>query len=207
MMNFDIYDNAMMTMITSQVHQIRKNRTTNNTRSSTACCVVCITGGPQSGKRTLAQYLSTRICVQLLLFEVQPVAISSVHKLTSQILATHKHNPFTAVAIVCALHCEKADILLPVSTCISPSKLFTHLGVTRNRLKIHQWNITRAMNRNTDIEIGDLHMKLFHCLYTKRCKTSIRKVAEDLDYLAFLENLGSLEMTNEFVKRRPHVML
>lgn len=198
-MSKNIYDNSTIGLIINYVHEMRKG-------ARTAGCVVCITGPAQSGKKTLAQHLSAHITVKLSAFEVQQVAIVSVHKLTKTSLAAHKQNPFTAVTIVCALHSEVSDMAVHMSSCILASKLFSKLGITKNRLKVHGWNITRALNRNVDMDIDEVHTKLFNTLYTKRCNTSIRRVAEDLDYLAFLETLGSMDTTMVFMQQRPHVL-
>ena len=195
----DIYDHSTVGMIINHVHETRK--------SAARGCVVCITGPPQSGKNTFAKHLSAHITVNLTRFEVQPVAIVSVHRLTKASFAAHRQNPFTAVTIVCALHSDVSNMAIHVSSCILASKLFSKLGITKNRLRVHGWNITRALNRNVDMEIDELHMKLFNSLYTKRCKTSIRKVAEDMDYLAFLETLGSMDTTMVFMRQRPHVLV
>ena len=208
-MVLDIYDHSTLNLMISQIQRIRKAKAVQLQAGKTnnAACVVCITGPMQSGKNMLASYLVPKIHIDLELCEVQKIALIQASRLTAKQYTHHCKNPFVALTIVCASQVDKADFTIPVSNCISSSKLSKELSITMNRLRMHSMNFSAAMNQNIDMTIEELHMKLFNCMYTKRCKTSIHKVASDLDYLSYLTIIDNMDITCIFTRQRPHVMV
>ena len=171
-----------------------------------ATCVVCVTGGAQSGKRSLAEFIKSELRNKITRVgvEVKNCDITCVSTLTNKLYLEYCMACFVSVVIVCAKQCTHCDVTVKVADCLSAPALYKHLGIRMNVLSACGMNMSLAMSPVCD-SLDTMHLNLLKRMYTKRCRASIHVVADDMDYLSQLTVLQNVQLTELFIKRMPHV--
>lgn len=197
----DIYLNDMISAMAVQIDFLRKQRVQLLSRRSSASVVVCIHGPPQSGKITLARFLSRRLQVELHGFEAIPVEIVSGVAFGKAKYNECTSNAFVAVYLVCSAEKCVCDFDISVLCLYSKTKLLRHLNVKLANLKAFGYNLSLTMcDSVTDTFTKTEKLNIIHKeLYSKKSRTGIDHLADDLDFVAFLDECPEEGVTDQFI--------
>lgn len=201
---YDIYNQNSVALVLQQLHNVRGSKVS----ACGPCAVVlCICGPAHSGRESLAKHIRKKVKVERTGMEVRDTEIVKVHTLNRKEFMQHSQQQFVAVMIVCAVECTHADVTVSVVQCLSPSKLLRHMGIKLSHLYSCQLNMASAMAPGAREDIDSMHGALFNCMYTKRCRAGMRRVAADLDFLSTLTVIDNEELTQLFLESMPHVRM
>lgn len=200
----DIYNQNSVALVLEQLHHVRAAKVS----ARGPCAVVlCVCGPPHSGRESLAMHIRKKVRVERTGMEVRDTEVVKVHTLNRREFTQHSRQHFVAVMIVCAVECMHADITVAVAQCLSPSKLLRHMGIKLSHLYACELNMASAMAPSVKADAESMHSALFNCMYTKRCRAGMRKVAADLDFLSALTVIDNVELTELFLGSMPHVRM
>ena len=168
---------------------------------------VCVHGPPQCGKKNLARFLTPLLqdLVVMERLEVTKVDFSSSKPVWG--------SPFISVQVFSSdIPVSDADVNIFVPSMYSETKLKTHLGIKVQRLKQASYDIPSAMCTNiyTGTDMSTKINTLFGKLYSKRCTSSMARVASDTDTICFMDIYSTYDGSSEiplnmFLYTRPHV--
>lgn len=195
----DIYDANTVKYYLNEIERIR--------RTKAKGVFVCLHGPAQCGKKTLASFLGP-----LVESVVEPLGLE-VRRVDIAVSKPNWGSPFVSAQLFCSTNeSPQADINIFVPCLFSENKLKAHLGIKIRRLKQLGYDIPSAMC--TNIYSGtDLERKitaLFEKLYSRRCTTSMDRIAFDTDTICFMDVYTGYGMCsdiplNKFIESRPHV--
>ena len=206
----NIYIQHQINTFLMQLLYIRRMKTQHVNKA----CIVSINGPTASGKQCVAAYMSDIIKkrIQLGHLEIVPVEVVTTHTLTTRYYNELSENMFVAIFLVTCKFSEKSDISLSMTSLISPSKLQKQFNITMARLKAFGYNFNLALENNHLQGLSDSQILnvLSNQLYTKRCTSEIYRIANDIDFICFMDMYSHVSpdhfpILNIFLQFRPHV--
>jgi hypothetical protein len=197
----DIYVNEMISAMTMQIDFLRKQRVQMLNRRSSASVVVCIHGPPQSGKITLARFLSKKLRIELHGFEAIPIEVVNGVAFGKAKYNECTSNAFVAVYLVCSAEKCVSDLNISVVGLYSKTKLLKHLNVKLANLRAFGYNLSLTMcDSATDNFTNAEKLNIIHKeLYSKKSRFGIDHLASDLDFIAFLDECTEDGITDQFI--------
>lgn len=208
----DIYSSAKLKAFMLQIQYLRK--------LYARSIVVAVVGGNACGKSVLCLHLRTMMPKFVCKQRLECDAVSLTDKMVTLTKSKYKSmskSPFVSVFLCNCRNCESADLKITMIDVISFSKINKRLGISEGRLKAFAYNLTLCMRDDSFVHLSnnDLISTLFLKMYSKRCKTSMERVASDMNNICFLDTCSNVlyddvdlsGIIELFIESRPHVKI